>query len=203
MLRASDAQLILASASPARAGMLAAAGVAFEQRPAAVDEAEVKEALRADGVAPGDAALALAELKAQRIGSGASGRLVLGADQILTCEGQWFDKPHDLAEARAQLAALAGRRHELWTAAIVLRDGARLWHEIAQARLWLRPCSDAFLDAYLDAVDDLALGSVGAYQIEGLGAQLFARIEGDRFAILGLPLIGLLECLRVQGVLRR
>ena len=163
----------------------------------------MKEALRADGVAPGDAALALAELKARRIASGAPGRLVLGADQILTCEGRWFDKPRDLAEARAQLAALAGRRHELWTAAIVIRDDARLWHEIAQARLWLRPCSDAFLDAYLDAVGDLALGSVGAYQIEGLGAQLFARIEGDRFAILGLPLIGLLECLRVQGVLLR
>ena len=203
MLQASDAQLILASASPARAGMLAAAGVAFEQRPAAIDEAEMKAALRADDVAPGDAALALAEMKARRIASGAPGRLVLGADQILTCEGRWFDKPRDLAEARAQLAALAGRRHELWTAAIVIRGDARLWHEIAQARLWLRPCSDAFLDAYLDAVGDLALGSVGAYQIEGLGAQLFARVEGDRFAILGLPLIGLLECLRVQGVLLR
>ena len=195
--------VILASASSARAGMLAAAGVPFEQRPAAVDEAEVKEALRADGVAPGDAALALAELKARRIASGAPARLVLGADQILTCAGQWFDKPRDPAEARAQLAALAGRRHELWTAAIVIRDDARLWHEIAPARLWLRPCSDAFLDAYLEAVGDLALGSVGAYQIEGLGAQLFARIDGDRFAILGLPLIGLLECLRVQGVLLR
>jgi septum formation protein len=183
--------------------MLAAAGVRAEQRPAAVDEADMKEALRADGVAPGDAALALAELKARRIVSQAPGSLAIGADQILTCEGQWFDKPRDLAEARAQLAALAGRRHELWTAAIVIRDDARLWHEIAQARLWLRPCSDAFLDAYLDAVGDLALGSVGAYQIEGLGAQLFARIEGDRFAILGLPLIGLLECLRVQGVLLR
>lgn len=203
MLQASDAQLILASASPARAGMLAAAGVRFEQRPAAVDEAEVKEALRADGVAPGDAALALAELKARRIANQAPSRLVLGADQILTCEGRWFDKPRERAEARAQLATLAGRRHELWTAAIVIRDDARLWHEIAQARLWLRPCSDAFLTAYLDALGDLALGSVGAYQIEGLGAQLFARIEGDRFAILGLPLIGLLECLRVQGVLLR
>jgi septum formation protein len=203
VLQASDVQLILASASPARAAMLAAAGVRAEQRPAAVDEADMKEALRADGVAPGDAALALAELKARRIVSQAPGSLAIGADQILTCEGQWFDKPRDLAEARAQLAALAGRRHELWTAAIVIRDDARLWHEIAQARLWLRPCSDAFLDAYLDAVGDLALGSVGAYQIEGLGAQLFARIEGDRFAILGLPLIGLLECLRVQGVLLR
>jgi septum formation protein len=203
VLQVSDVQLILASGSATRARMMAAAGVPFEQRPAAVDEAEVKEALRADGVAPGDASLALAELKARRIASAAPGHLVLGADQILTCDGQWFDKPRDLAEARAQLAALAGRRHELWTAAIVLRDDARLWHEIAQARLWLRPCSDAFLTAYLDAVGDLALGSVGAYQIEGPGAQLFARIEGDRFAIQGLPLIGLLECLRVQGVLLR
>ena len=203
MLQASDVQLILASASPARAAMLAAAGVRGEQRPAAIDEADMKEALRADGVAPGDAALAVAELKARRIVSRAPGSLVIGADQILTCEGQWFDKPRNLDEARAQLAALAGRRHELWTAAIVIRDDARLWHEIAQARLWLRPCSDAFLDAYLDAVGALALGSVGAYQIEGLGVQLFARIEGDRFAILGLPLIGLLECLRVQGVLLR
>jgi septum formation protein len=203
VLQAGDVQLILASASPARAAMLAAAGVRAEQRPAAVDEADMKEALRADGVAPGDAALAVAELKARRIVSRAPGSLVIGADQILTCEGQWFDKPRNLDEARAQLAALAGRRHELWTAAIVIRDDARLWHEIAQARLWLRPCSDAFLDAYLDAVGALALGSVGAYQIEGLGVQLFARIEGDRFAILGLPLIGLLECLRVQGVLLR
>jgi septum formation protein len=203
VLQAGDVQLILASASRARAAMLAAAGVRAEQRPAAVDEADMKEALRADGVAPGDAALAVAELKARRIVSRAPGSLVIGADQILTCEGQWFDKPRNLDEARAQLAALAGRRHELWTAAIVIRDDARLWHEIAQARLWLRPCSDAFLDAYLDAVGALALGSVGAYQIEGLGVQLFARIEGDRFAILGLPLIGLLECLRVQGVLLR
>ena len=183
--------------------MLTAAGVRFDQRPAPIDEAEVKAAMRADGVAPGDAALALAEIKARRIAGQASTRLVLGADQILTCENDWFDKPHDLAEARRQLEALAGRRHELWTAAIVVRDQGRIWHEIAQARLWLRPCSAAFLDAYLDAVGELALGSVGAYQIEGLGAQLFSRIEGDRFAILGLPLLGLLECLRVQGVLLR
>ena len=203
MLQAGDAQLILASASPARARMLAAAGVAVEQRPAAIDEAEVKEALRADGVTPGDAALALAELKARRIASRAPAAPGARRRPDPDLRGRWFDKPRDLAEARAQLAALAGRRHELWTAAIVIRDDARIWHEIAQARLWLRPCSDAFLDAYLDAVGELALGSVGAYQIEGLGAQLFARVEGDRFAILGLPLIGLLECLRVQGVLLR
>jgi septum formation protein len=195
--------VILASASPWRAQTLAAAGVPVEQRPAAIDESELKDALRADGAAPGDAALSLAELKARRITSQAPESLVLGADQILTCEDAWFDKPRDLAEARAQLATLAGRRHELWTAAIVLRGDARIWHEIAQARLWVRPCSDGFLDAYLDAVGDRVLGSVGAYQIEGLGAQLFTKVEGDRFAILGLPLIGLLECLRVQGVLLR
>jgi len=198
-----SATLILASASPTRAAMLTASGLRFDQRPAPIDEAEVKAALRADGVAPGDAALALAELKARRIAGQAPTSLVLGADQILTCEGTWFDKPTDLADARRQLEALAGRRHELWTAAIVIRDDGRIWHEIAQARLWLRPCSEAFLDDYLDAVGELALGSVGAYQIEGLGAQLFSRVEGDRFAILGLPLLGLLECLRVQGVLQR
>jgi septum formation protein len=203
VLQPGAAPLILASASVSRARILAAAGVPVDQRPVAIDEAEVKDALRADGVAPGDAALALAELKARRIASQAPGRLVLGADQILTCEDTWFDKARDLAEARAQLAALAGRRHELWTAAIVVRDDARVWHEIAQTRLWLRACSDAFLDAYLEAVGDAALGAVGAYHVEGLGAQLFARIDGDRFAILGLPLIGLLECLRVQGVLLR
>jgi septum formation protein len=203
VLQSGAAPLILASASTSRARILAAAGVPVDQRPAAIDEAEVKDALRADGVAPGDAALALAELKAQRIAGQTPGGLVLGADQILTCEGTWFDKARDLAEARAQLAALAGRRHELWTAAIVVRDGARLWHEIAQTRLWLRPCSDAFLDAYLEAVGEAALSAVGAYHVEGLGAQLFARVEGDRFAIQGLPLFGLLECLRVQGVLLR
>jgi septum formation protein len=154
-------------------------------------------------VAAGDAALALAELKARRIAGQAPAALVLGADQILTCEGRWFDKPRDRAEARAQLQALSGKRHELWTAAIVVRDDARIWHHIAQARLWLRPCSDAFLDTYLDTVGDLTLQSVGAYQIEGPGAQLFTRIEGDRFAILGLPLLELLECLRVQDVLIR
>jgi nucleoside triphosphate pyrophosphatase len=203
VLQSGAAPLILASASTSRARILAAAGVPVDQRPAAIDEAEIKGALRADGVAPGDAALALAELKAQRIAGQAPGGLVLGADQILTCEGTWFDKARDLAEARAQLAALAGRRHELWTAAIVVRDGARLWHEIVQTRLWLRPCSDAFLDAYLEAVGEAALSAVGAYHVEGLGAQLFARVEGDRFAIQGLPLFELLECLRVQGVLLR
>jgi septum formation protein len=183
--------------------MLAAAGVGIEQRPAAVDEGEVKDALRSEGVAAGDAALALAELKARRIAGQAPAALVLGADQILTCEGRWFAKPRDRAEACAQLGELAGRRHELATAVVACRGGVRVWHHLAVPRLWLRPCSPRFLDAYLDAVGEAAFASVGAYQIEGLGAQLFARIEGDHFTVLGLPVLPLLEFLREQGVLLR
>lgn len=194
--------VILASGSLTRARMLEAAGVAITRQPATVDEGALKEALRADGIAAGDAAVALAELKAQRVAAQAPQEgIVLGADQILTCEGRWFDKPHDFEAARGQLAALSGRRHELWTAAVAFRGGGRVWHHLASARLWLRPCSSAFLDAYLRALDAGALTSAGVYQVEGPGAQLLSRIEGDHFAIQGLPLLEVLEFLRVQGVL--
>jgi septum formation protein len=195
--------VVLASASPTRADLLRAAGVPFEQRPAAIDEASLKEALQAEGLTPGDAAVALAELKAERVASRMPDAIVLGADQILTCEGRWFDKPQSRADARAQLSALAGRPHELATAVVAFRSGARVWHHLAVPRLWLRACSTEFLDAYLDTVGEAAFTSVGAYQIEGVGAQLFARIEGDHFAVLGLPLLPLLEFLREQGVLLR
>jgi septum formation protein len=195
--------VVLASASPTRADLLRAAGVPFEQRPAAIDEAALKEALQAEGLTPGDAAVALAELKAERVASRMPDAIVLGADQILTCEGRWFDKPQDRAQARTQLSALAGRPHELATAVVAFRGGARVWHHLAVPRLWLRACSTEFLDAYLDTVGEAAFTSVGAYQIEGVGAQLFARIEGDHSAVLGLPLLPLLEFLREQGVLLR
>jgi septum formation protein len=195
--------VVLASASPTRAQLLRAAGVPFEQQPAAVDESSLKEALRAEGVPAGDAAVALAELKAERVGALMPDAIVLGADQILTCDDRWFDKPSDRAEADAQLDALGGKRHELATAVVAVHGGARIWHHVAAPRLWLRPCSPAFREAYLDAVGEAALASVGAYQIEGLGAQLVQRIEGDHFAVLGLPLLELLEFLRGQGVLLR
>jgi septum formation protein len=203
LLAAEAPQLVLASASPTRAHLLRAAGVPFEQRPAAVDEATLKEALRAEGVPAGDAAVALAELKAQRVAGQMPGAIVLGADQILVWEDRWFDKPQDRAGARAQLSRLAGRWHELATAVVAFRGGARVWHHLAVPRLWLRECSPEFLDAYLDELGEAAFTSVGAYQIEGLGAQLFARIEGDHFAVLGLPLLPLLEFLREQSVLPR
>jgi septum formation protein len=202
--RADAPPVVLASASVSRARLLRAAGLVFEQRPASVDEEAVRAALQAEGLAAADAATALAELKAERVASQvAPEAIVLGADQILSCEGRWFAKPADLSEARAQLEQLAGRRHELATAVVGFRGGARIWHQVAIARLWLRPCSGAFLDAYLEAVGDAALASVGAYQIEGPGAQLFAKIEGDPFAIQGLPLLEVLEFLRDQGVLVR
>ncbi len=195
--------VVLASASPTRAQLLRAAGVPFEQRPAAIDEASLKEALQAEGVAAGDAAVALAELKAKRVAGAVSDAIVLGADQVLTCDGRWFDKPRDRAAAGAQLDALEGKWHELATAAVAMRGGERIWHHLAMPRLWLRHCSPSFRKAYLDAVGEAAFGSVGAYQIEGLGAQLIARIQGDHFAVLGLPLLELLEFLRGQGVLLR
>jgi septum formation protein len=203
LLAAGAPRVVLASASPTRAHLLRAAGVPFEQRPAAVDEASLKEALRAEGVTAGDAAVALAELKAQRVASQMPDAIVLGADQILTCGERWFDKPQDRADAHAQLGTLLGRWHELATAVVAFRGGARVWHHLAVPRLWLRDCSPEFLDAYLDALDEAALSSVGAYQIERLGAQLLARIQGDHFAVLGLPLLQLLEFLREQGVLPR
>lgn len=203
-LVAADApEVVLASASPARHALLAAAGVPHRVMPAAIDEAEVKDALGAEGVAPGDAAVVLAELKATRIAPRVSpDAVVLGCDQILTADGQWFDKPADHQAAREQLLALQGRRHELWTAVVAFRDGRRIWHHLAETRLWMRACSPAFIDAYL-AEEPGALGSVGAYRIEGLGAQLFGRIQGDGFTIQGLPLLEVLEFLRAQSVLQR
>lgn len=193
-------QLVLASGSRTRAAMLEQAGVtAILDRPL-VDEDEVKAAGRAEGVSADIVAEALAELKAQRITRRHPGALVVGADQMLECEGRWFDKPADRAAARAQLLDLRGKTHRLVSCAVVVRDGERMWHKIDSARLTMRTFSEAFLDDYLDRVGDDVLHSVGAYQLEGLGAQLFHRVEGDFFTILGLPLLPLLGFLRVHGV---
>nr|WP_247883190.1 Maf family protein [Azospirillum brasilense] len=181
--------------------MLERAGVRITLAPAAVDEEEIKLAARAEGAPVEDVAEALAELKAQRVTRKHPGALVIGADQMLECEGCWFDKPADRDAARAQLQELRGKTHRLVSCAVVIRDGERLWHHVDRARLTMRPFSDAFLESYLNAAGDDVLGSVGAYHLEGLGAQLFHRVDGDFFTILGLPLLPLLGFLRVHGVI--
>ena len=185
--------LILASGSRARAAMLEAAGVEVVLRPAAVDEGELKASIKAAGGSAGEAAVALAELKAQRVSAAApSEAIVLGADQILTCDGRWFDKPENREAASGQLAELAGKPHELHTAVVGFRG---------QARIWMRPLSTAFIESYLDAVGEAVQETVGGYHVERLGPHLFTRIEGDHFAILGMPLLPVLAFLRDQEVL--
>lgn len=193
--------VILASASRARAAMLEQAGVACERRPANVDEDEVKQSLRAAGADVASVAQALAVLKAETTSRRCPGALVIGADQMLDCGGRWFDKPDGRDGARATLRALRGREHRLISAAVVVQDGQRVWQHTDDAVLAMRPLSDAFIERYLDALGDSAFGSVGAYQLEGLGAQLFSRVAGDFFTVLGLPLLPLLGFLRTRGVL--
>jgi septum formation protein len=193
--------VLLASESEARAAMLRAAGLEVEVQPARIDEAALKEALLAEEAAPRDIADALAELKAKRVSGRAPGRLVLGADQVLVADGALHDKPRDRAEAAKQLRALRGRTHQLLSAAVIARDGAAIWRHVGTARLAMRPFTDRFLEEYLDREGEAVCASVGAYRLEGLGAQLFARVEGDYFTILGLPLLEVLGFLRAQGVL--
>ena len=196
-------EVILASASRARRALLENAGVSFEVMAAPVDEAEVKQALRAEQASAAAVAETLAELKALHVSRRRPDALVIGADQMLECEGRWFDKPETLDEARAQLQALSGKTHSLLASVCVLRGSQRLWHHNEGARLLVRELSPEYLDYYLDAVGGAALTSVGGYQLEGLGAQLFARVQGDYFTILGLPLLALLDFLRNHGAVPR
>jgi septum formation protein len=192
--------VVLASASVARARLLEAAGLEVVRDPAGIDEAAVKASFREEGLDAASCATALAETKAVRVSVRHGEALVIGADQILVHDEHWLDKPHDKAEARDQLACLRGARHELVTAVAVAQNGAAIWREVDRAFLYMRAFSDEFLSAYLAAVGDEVLAWVGAYQLEGLGAQLFARVEGDYFTILGLPLLPLLEFLRSHGM---
>ena len=193
--------LILASASTARATLLRAAGIEFAVEPAAIDETAIKLQYQASGFAVEACAAALAEAKARAIAARYPAALVIGADQILLTGDEWFDKPDDLASAAAQLRRLRGREHVLVTAACVVSAAEVVWQALAAPKLTMRRFGEAFLAGYIAAEGDAVLGSVGAYRIEGRGVQLFARIEGDHFAILGLPLLELLGFLRGRGVL--
>jgi nucleoside triphosphate pyrophosphatase len=202
-MASSTAELILASASPARAALLRAAGVVFVVEPAAVDEAAVKRETQAAGEPALACAAALAAEKACQVSRRYPEAIVVGADQVLAAGADWFDKPADLGAARAQLWALRGRTHILATAVCAAGGGIPLWRACSAPELTMRPFSEAFLDAYLAEEGESLCGAVGAYRVEGRGVQLFARISGDYFAVLGLPLIELLEFLRQRGMLTR
>jgi septum formation protein len=192
--------LILASKSAARRAVLDGAGVRYEARVAGVDEDAVKTSLLAEGAGPREIADALAELKAIRVSAGRPD-FVIGSDQTLDLDGQLYDKAESVEAARERLKLLRGRTHKLHSAVVVAKEGAPIWREIVTASLTMRDFSDAFLDDYLASEGEHALGSVGCYRLEGPGAQLFSKIEGDYFAILGLPLMGLLDLLRRHGEL--
>ncbi len=196
-------RLILASASTSRARMLKDAGVAFTINPAQVDEDAVKESLLGEGVDVAGVADALAELKALRVSASVPDALVLGADQVLSFEGELISKVADMAAAKTLLLRLSGKRHELISAAVLARNGAALWRHTGRVRLAMRPLSAAFLDNYLAREGNDLLKGVGCYRLEGLGAQLFERVEGDYFSVLGLPLLPLLAQLRELGVLAK
>jgi septum formation protein len=201
LLKEGAPKIVLASASAIRRALLTNAGIPCVADPGAVDEDEIKQAMKKDGAPPAAVAETLAELKAMRVAPRHGNAFVFGADQMLECNGVWFDKPVDRDHAAAHLTALAGRTHRLISSAVCVRNGARIWHHTATASLTMRPLSPAFIESYLDAAGTAVLNSVGAYQLEGLGAQLFSRIEGDYFTVLGLPLLPILAFLRSNNVI--
>jgi septum formation protein len=201
MLQNPTPKLILASQSASRRALLTAAGLEFDCMPARVDEDAVKQAALAEGASADEAALTLASLKAERVARRHPDALVIGADQILVCDGEWFDKPADMAEAGEHLRRLRGRSHTLVTAVVCQRGDMPVWQHVATPLLTMREFSDGFLREYLLAEGEALLSSVGAYRLEGLGVHLFNRIEGEHAAILGLPLLALLGFLRQHGVL--
>ena len=193
--------IILASASPFRRMMLENAGIAIEAVPASIDERSVEQALDGTGSTPEDVALVLAEAKALWVSEQRPGALVLGCDQTLSLAGELFHKPADMETARRTLLALSGRTHQLNSAAVLARDGVALWRHCETASLTMRKLDPAFIGRHLARVGQKALGSVGAYQVEGEGIQLFEKIDGDHFTIVGLPLLALLKELRGMGAI--
>lgn len=193
--------LILASQSPFRRMLMENAGLAFEARAAEIDERAAEAALAARNPTPPDIAEALAIEKAKDVAGRNPGALVIGSDQTLSLEGRVFHKPADMAEAKSHLMSMSGRTHALNCGIALVRDGETLWTHVSIAQLTMRPLSEGFIDRHLARVGTRVLASVGAYQLEGEGVQLFERIDGDYFTILGLPLLPLLAKLRDLGAI--
>lgn len=194
-------ELVLASGSRIRAELLRNAGLTFDVDPARVDERAIEAPLLESDFSPEDIAQVLAEAKAQEVSERRPGALVIGADQVLDFDGERLTKPADMEAARRQLLAMSGKTHALHSAAAIARDGQTLWRNVGTVRLTMRPFGPEFVGRYLAGVGEVALTSVGAYQLEGPGIQLFSAIDGDYFTVLGLPLLPLLGELRVLGAI--
>jgi septum formation protein len=194
-------RIVLASGSQFRKAMLETAGVDIDVVPAKIDERTVEKTLEGTGASPEDVAQVLAEAKALDVSERQPGRLVLGCDQTLSLDDELFHKPRDMEDARRHLLKLSGRTHQLNSAAVLARNGEALWRDVGIARLTMRKLEPGFIGRHLARVGPMALNSVGAYQIEGEGIQLFEKIEGDHFTIVGLPLLPLLKELRAMGAI--
>ncbi len=192
-------KLMLASASQSRRMLMENAGLQFEAEAAQLDERAAEAALGGNPLSPDHLALELARLKAIDVASRHSGALVIGCDQTMSLDEVVFHKPVDIEEARRNLKTLRGRTHRLNSAVVLVRDGEVLWENVSIAELTMREFSDEFLEGYLQSTGDAVLKSVGCYQLEAEGIRLFNEISGDYFTILGLPLLPLLEELRVLG----
>ena len=194
-------ELILASGSKARLAMLRSAGVAVAAHPARVDEDAIRAGMIAEGALPRDIADTLAEAKARKVSGKHPGALVLGCDQILGLGKQVLSKSDTRDAAHEVLTRLRGQRHQLYSAAVLYRDGEPIWRHVGIVRMQARNFSDAYLDGYLDRNWPAVSDAVGCYHLEGEGVRLFSRVEGDYFTVLGLPLIELLGYLTLRGEL--
>lgn len=192
-------KIILASNSKTRARMLKDAGLDVDILAANIDEAEIKYSLLQDGAPADQIAIILAEMKAANVSRRCECDLILAADQILSLGGELLSKASNRGEAQAILKKLSGKKHELISAAVIMENGNTIWHDTQKATLDVRDLSDDFISQYLDALGDDAFWSVGCYQLEGLGAQLFNSVKGDYYTVLGLPLLPIFKFLRDRG----
>jgi len=195
------AQIILASTSPFRRALLENAGIDFEVDRPRIDERAVEDATSGSGVTPAEVALILARAKAEEVSARQPTSIVIGSDQTLSFEDELLHKPKDMDEARRRLLAFSGRTHFLNSAVAIARNGETVWSHVADAAMTMRPLDPGFIGRHLARVGEKALTSVGAYQVEGEGIQLFERIDGDHFTIVGLPLLPLLDALRGLGAI--
>ena len=193
-------RIILASGSAIRKQILDGAGLNYEVIVKPVDEAAIKDSMLAENSRLQDIADALAEAKALRVSRQTDG-FVIGADQIMVMDNQLFDKPKDMDETRERLLSMRGKRHELIGAVVICENGRPVWRHLSKTKLWVREFSNEFLDWYIEQEGEALMKSVGAYRFEGPGAQLFEKVEGGFFAILGLDLLPVLDYLRVRGVI--